>query len=629
MSHSVILQKEAIMGATNIEQLEADTTLFNLIRSKKHPIKNKLEKIKQLINESPTPNINAQDSNYNDNTPLHMAIETNELKLVDLMLAQGGNQLLKNKDNITVLEWAKQLNSSHDIIAALKRSILTLSVEITDETCNDHNHETFNDTNQGIAEKYIKEFDLDDFSQWAKIEAQKEENTFKVLKIKTASVKTALTFLQENIFIRMFNLSTHLFLIVVQVNDDILVHKDNLKQVEESTDECKPLIIQFKSSKCQLTHIFYRQPFQSIILLEQYWTQTLETDELIEKLTTCELPLILQALYFGFGGIFGGDLLKTVLNVTYEIDTWRFIDYAARSDDVLSLRYLLLFEWNLSERNMDERRILEIAAEYAGPQSMKAILDLPDTNFHTELSCFSWRKDLLSLKNTGNLTPFLIATSLGTVETLNLLIECGVIDDYKIAVQLAWNVQAYEKMISLLSVDAPFPDNFKLKDLIDNCPNEVLKEIVLDRESFHKSITDNSTDEIELFIRKTLHIKQAFNTNNQSALVTAAQAKQWDVFVFLQSKGYHIGAHEDLELTDEDKRNLKLAKPKYFRKQDNSHIIFLLSKSKLGHEGDYFNDIKELFEQLDEIPYVSTVLQVRFELISLYQISTRLVPMAS
>ncbi|KAK9680811.1 Ankyrin repeats (3 copies) [Popillia japonica] len=134
------------MGATNIEQLEADTTLFNLIRSKKHPIKNKLEKIKQLINESPTPNINAQDSNYNDNTPLHMAIETNELKLVDLMLAQGGNQLLKNKDNITVLEWAKQLNSSHDIIAALKRSILTLSVEITDETCNDHNHETFNDT---------------------------------------------------------------------------------------------------------------------------------------------------------------------------------------------------------------------------------------------------------------------------------------------------------------------------------------------------------------------------------------------------------------------------------------------------------------------------------------------------
>jgi hypothetical protein len=86
-------------------------------------------------------------------------------------------------------------------------------------------------------------------------------------------------------------------------------------------------------------------------------------DELIIKLSkqgSFQLPLLLNAFKLGIGGQFKGgalDLLNASFDVKQEIDTWRLIDYAARDDDGLSLRFLLLIDWELAHKMEAEEEL--------------------------------------------------------------------------------------------------------------------------------------------------------------------------------------------------------------------------------------------------------------------------------
>ncbi|KAK9737408.1 hypothetical protein QE152_g10760 [Popillia japonica] len=68
--------------------------------------------------------------------------------------------------------------------------------------------------------------------------------------------------------------------------------------------------------------------------------------------------------------------------------------------------------------------------------------------------------------------------------------------------------------------------------------------------------------------------------------MTALEARQYESFTLLQSQGFIMEDHEDLfssydMLSSQQKGDLKAPKLKYFKKQDNMHILFLLSKSKV------------------------------------------------
>jgi hypothetical protein len=94
----------------NSEQLEVNVKLFNVIRKKKITAKEKVNKIEKLLGKNPQPDINAQDGNYNWNTALHMAIERNELEVVNFLLSQGANTSIKNGDRKTPLQLAGKYN---------------------------------------------------------------------------------------------------------------------------------------------------------------------------------------------------------------------------------------------------------------------------------------------------------------------------------------------------------------------------------------------------------------------------------------------------------------------------------------------------------------------------------------
>jgi hypothetical protein len=103
----------------NSEQLEVNVKLFSVMRKKNISADEKVNKIKKLLEKTPQPDINAQDGNDNWNTALHLAIERNELEVVNFLLSQGADIRIKNGNGKTCLELAKECNKGK-IIDALK-----------------------------------------------------------------------------------------------------------------------------------------------------------------------------------------------------------------------------------------------------------------------------------------------------------------------------------------------------------------------------------------------------------------------------------------------------------------------------------------------------------------------------
>ena len=167
--------------------------------------------------------------------------------------------------------------------------------------------------------------------------------------------------------------------------------------------------------------VFFKERGQSAFtLLDTNSASLCDTeDELIQELSkqgSFQLPLLLNALKLGVGGQFNGgalDLINVSLDVKKEIDCWRLIDYAATDDDNLSLWYLLLNNWDLTHQNEDGRRTLEIAAEYGGPQSLSALLNLPITSSAEEHFLSNKEQELLALRNGLGDNPLLIAAQKG------------------------------------------------------------------------------------------------------------------------------------------------------------------------------------------------------------------------
>ena len=106
----------------NSEELEINAKLFNVIRKRNISIQEKLQKIQKLLGKNPQPDINAQDGNDNWNTALHLAINKNELEVVNFLLTQGANTGIKNGDGKTPLDLAVERNHVQ-IIGVLKSHI--------------------------------------------------------------------------------------------------------------------------------------------------------------------------------------------------------------------------------------------------------------------------------------------------------------------------------------------------------------------------------------------------------------------------------------------------------------------------------------------------------------------------
>jgi hypothetical protein len=107
------------------------------------------------------------------------------------------------------------------------------------------------------------------------------------------------------------------------------------------------------------------------------------------------------------------------------------------------------------------------------------------------------------------------------------------------------------------------------------------------RRIFHQAIKDGRQTNVKEFIRSHPRLKKAYDSSNQSELMTALNAGQYEIYALLQSEGFRAGKYEEPSLvieglTIEEKDRLRQANLKYFGREDDAHITYLLSKSRLG-----------------------------------------------
>jgi len=116
---------------SNSEQLEVNAKMFTGVRKRNVSVQDKVKKIKKLLGKNPQPDINAQDGNDNLNTALHMAVERNELEVVNFLVMQGSDTTIKNIDGKTPLDLAEECNHA-EIIDMLKSSTSKLKLSQSD-----------------------------------------------------------------------------------------------------------------------------------------------------------------------------------------------------------------------------------------------------------------------------------------------------------------------------------------------------------------------------------------------------------------------------------------------------------------------------------------------------------------
>jgi hypothetical protein len=485
---------------------------------------------------------------------------------------------------------------------------------------------------QVVNRRYVKVCSITDKSTLSVVAAEKENADFKILRITNCpTVTAALEFMQQAEFFDIFSLSFHWFFIVIEVDYCSPFPLTALDSLVDILDKQKPVIIQWDLLHSAEHLVFFKERCDSVFSQLQMNSASFfgTENELIVELfqqVSFELPLLLNAIKLGIGCQFNRgalDLLNVSFDVKEEIDTWRLIDYAARYGDRLSLRFLMLDNWDLAHKIGDGRSTLEIAVEYGGAQSLSALLNLPVIISAEEKFMYSEEKLLLaSRKYVDN--SLLIAAEKEKPETLQFLISCGA--DIQChnrrnakdsAIQKAWDKERYENMCLFLDADSPFPDNFDLCHLKKGENTVALFDQVEDREKLHQAIKDGVQTNVKEFIRHHTRLKRAYDPRNKSALMTAFEAAQYEVYVLLQSEGLCAGKNEHPVfvkelLTEEQKAGIKQANLKYFGKEDDSHIIYLLSKSRLGigqEKNQNFGKIRKLYKQLNSIPEISTILK--------------------
>ena len=91
------------------EQLEVNARLFIVVRKSNISTREKVKKIKKLLGKNSQLDTNAQDVNDNWNTALHLAIERNELEVVNFLLVKEQTLQLKLVMGKRLYSWLKNV----------------------------------------------------------------------------------------------------------------------------------------------------------------------------------------------------------------------------------------------------------------------------------------------------------------------------------------------------------------------------------------------------------------------------------------------------------------------------------------------------------------------------------------
>lgn len=444
-----------------------------------------------------------------------------------------------------------------------------------------------------IAQKTIKELECS--STISNEELQK--TTFEVLKVKNCpSVDEFLLYITSSKFHSHFHHAKCAFVIIAECEDDPDVRELTQEELKEISDcyRAKKLMVVSIEGKTNETksYIYYKQLHEC-----EFKTLGQSNDE-SQTQTTSESPPKSFEQNFNFSsfllnlnaqnfGIFDGKLLDTKIDTSTCYNGKRLIDYAVESNKTLSVRFLQLFNFDLKRTNENGERPLEIAAKLPTMDAFVALLKFKFEFWNDELCKCDY--NLLHLRNKNGLTLLMLAALSGNNGVVSLLVKIGVDKNHEVhgetASSLAWKNKKFEAFLILLKFDARYPKSFKneLEERWETVPKEV-KKFVSTIEAFHLMVSKNETQEYEKILQTYPNVFHFYNTQNQSAAMTALKSSESNAWTYedLIKKGIYVGFHEKLDSIIDDSQQIQNPKQLCGR-----NLITLMSKSYVGCSTSY------------------------------------------
>lgn len=499
-----------------------------------------------------------------------------------------------------------------------QQHILTLPFEILS---------TYFSHSENDIEESVEFFESTGVETWKSIRS----STQRVLMIANqfSTMDEAMSILMNQSFYENFNKAQYFFVIILEVND--LLEDIETSQLENFSYE-KPLIISFESGQQSL--IYYKEANDCEFVKFEENEKLSEVDFLQEIRENFDLKLLLKALKSKLCGAFNGTLSGISVNPVKCFNSWRLIDHAAHHNNILCLRFLNLFNFNLKMRNEDQKRVLEIAAQYCDSHGFAALLELPiDSNFD---DFYMTPEDfhLLKKRSINDYSLLMIASKTGNNKIFDhLLVREHDVNrrgkDGETAASLAWRNKHFDFLAKLIEANSKYPENFDNKFEQHKKHNEKkmakLCAIVDKTKIIFGEIEKGSCDEVVRILMEEQSFRCMYNINNQPSQIFALQKDEIEIFAFLKSIQKRLNPEEsqaiqtfiDIFYNDNnDKTDLRDAYKKYHITSEDSYLMELSKKTRLGlnHSNDdgipYFKFIRQAFDELNEIEWIRPILKI-------------------
>lgn len=486
---------------------------------------------------------------------------------------------------------------------------------------------------QRIENKFVIQKSFSDFKQaFASHKIKTKDDSYKIVKVTNcATAKTAVSVLLSGGFQNKFATDKFLFVIVFDIDDDLRTFDTN-ELLGASFDFQKPAIISLESKYDDGHHnlLFCKEDGEKSFK-EIKWSP--ETPD-----NSFDIGVLLTTLASNVGGSFNGIFLETTIDFSAELNDMRFIDRAAFNNNVLCLRFLRLFNYNLSTVCNENKKILEFATKSCDVNGFQALLDTPfDADTKTFLQAIE-SLEVFQPQGAMNINLLKTASESGNIEAVSFLLKCS----YDVnqgrelsesAALLAWQKENYEVLLTLLKTSSLFPENFQetLKEQRERGKVKNILSFISDLNALHESIERGRVDQVKAFFDANPTIRHAYNVKNESATLTALKAEQFRIYEYLISKGVCLGPHEDINEVLSEKQQISCHEgrrammkkmyvhemhKKYFKKPIEKHLMTLLAHSDVGFDATdsetrgYFKYITDAFEVLNKIEEISAIFKI-------------------
>ena len=513
------------------------------------------------------------------NTPLNLAIISRSLGWIRLVLGNGADQKIQNKYGKTALDLAKESQNSK-ILDLLKQGMIDMN--------------------------NVAEIDFQDIVD----ECAPSNN--KILVISQCPTFHDFVEVSQYPVLQYALNTTSLFVIVVYFEQQPLIDEFELMQLNQMCTKAMILRVNFRSSNA----IFYKnqgEDFKKLsINIDPITTTDVQYLDHFNFEFVCNLMNHKRKTF----GIFNSNLFQMRMVNEASIYGLRLIEHAIIHQDIVVVKFLLLFKPEFHTKNGNNQRILEVAVEQSTLEILKILLEFHEESENDNIKLEAKKQKALNLISEKGKSLLMIAVEKEKPEMIKFLIKCGLRftsndSESRNAFQSALEIEDYDLAMHILQADGTYPEFFDIQTL-----NENLQVFIKSVDNFHDAIKNYKKTNVATFIAHNPKLKFAYNTKNVSAMSTALDARQFDIYSFLQSKGFSNGTDTSNQtilksLDYEDQEALRKAQGKYFKKSESWHIMELLSKSRIGSDNELkdFSNIQKFYETLDDIPELQPILK--------------------